>query len=123
MAANESSLFQLKFIRERTLSEQETNILNAFDYGMQPATVETAAEAARRLDRLFPHLEQVKEANDYLLAVWELMMDMARSPEATGPVHERLVLIVGTLRRCLQGSLSVGGVRLLSPLLLRLGVC
>ncbi len=110
MAGNETSLFQLELIRRRDLSAQETNILNALACGMQPATAEAAAEAARQLDSFFPPLEQVKEANDYLWAVWEVIIDIARSPDVMIQVHERLVSILENLRRCAKGDLNVWGV-------------
>jgi hypothetical protein len=107
MADNESSLFHLGLIRRRNLSEQETNILNAFAWGMQPATPETAAEAVRQLNDSCPPLAQEEEANNYLWQVWDIMMDIARSPDVTSEVHKRLVAILECLRQCAKGELMV----------------
>jgi hypothetical protein len=115
MAEIENSLFELELIKQRNLSEQETNILNAFASGIQPATPETANEAARQLDNCCPLLEQEKETNDYLWMVWEIMLDIARSPDVKSEVHDRLVSIVESLRQCANGDLNVWGVSIQQP--------
>ncbi|KAK3943111.1 hypothetical protein QBC46DRAFT_422266 [Diplogelasinospora grovesii] len=60
---------------------------------MQPATLETAAGAARQLDLacLACPLEHQQEAEDYLRMVWEVMVDVVRSPDVTSEIHERLI--------------------------------
>ncbi|RDL33086.1 uncharacterized protein BP5553_08525 [Venustampulla echinocandica] len=108
MAQNESSIFHLELIRQKNLSEQETNILYAFAYGMQPATPETAAGAAYQLDCLCPPLEQRHECNDYIWMVWSIMLNIARSPDVTSEVHMRLVSIVESLRQIAKGDLEFG---------------
>ena len=110
MADNKSSLFHLELIRQRNITKQETNILDAFACGMQPATPETAAEAARQLDSSCPPLEQENEAGDYLWMVWEIMLDIAQSPDVASEIHERLVGILASLWQCAKGDLDIGGV-------------
>lgn len=110
MAPNESNLFNLELVTKRDLSKQGTDILNAFSRGMQPATPETAAEAARRLDGLCPPLEQEQAAYDYLWMLWEIMLDVVRSPDATSEIHERFVAVLEDLRQCAKGTLDVWGV-------------
>jgi len=109
-ASNSASLFQLELIRQRDPSELDTNILNAFTCGMEPATDDAAAEAARRLDESCPPLEQVKEARDYLWRVWDVMLDIARSPDVTRQVHKRLISVLESLRQIAKGDLIVYSV-------------
>lgn len=110
MADSESSIFHLALVKQRTASEQEINILNAFACGMQPATPETAAEAARQLDDLCPPLEQAKETKDYLWMVWEILFDIAASHDVANEIHERLMNILQSLRLCAKGDVDVWGV-------------
>lgn len=108
--ADEGSLLHLELIRQNTLTEQETIILNVFARGIQPATAEAAAEAAHQFDILCPPLEQEDEANDYLWMVWRIMITVARSPDVTNEVHIRLVSILDILRQFAKGNLDVHGV-------------
>lgn len=107
---NKNSLFHLELVRKRTLSAQETSILNAFDRGMQFDVLERAAEAARQLNNYCPPLDQEKEANAYLWMVWEIMLDIARSPDVKCEVHICLVKILEMLRQSAKGDLNVWGV-------------
>ncbi|KAI1077797.1 hypothetical protein F5B20DRAFT_550415 [Whalleya microplaca] len=109
MADNESSLSHLVLLRRRQISEQGTNILNAFARGMQPATPETTAEAARQLDDCCPPLERKEEVHNYLWTVWEIMLDTARSPDVSDEIQERLVSILESLRLYAKGDLDVWG--------------
>ena len=109
--ADESFLLDLELIRQNVLTEQETIILNVFARGIQPATVEAAAEAAHQLDVLCPPLEQECEAaNVYLWNVWDIMITIARSPEVKSEVHVWLMSILDILRQCAKGNLDVYGV-------------
>jgi hypothetical protein len=78
---------------------------------MPPAPPETTAEAARQLDYFCPPLETRKEASNYFWATWEILIDIARSPEVTPEAHERLVGIVECLGQCAKGEMVVWGVR------------
>jgi hypothetical protein len=42
--------------------------------------------------------------------VWEIMLDIARSPDVTSEIHEGLVGILERLRQCAKGELNVWGV-------------
>jgi hypothetical protein len=110
MAENESSLIHLELIRQRNLSGQKTNILNTFTCEIQPTTTKTVMEATHQLDSSCPPLGQEKETNDYLWMVWEIMLDIARSPNVTSEVHKRLVSILESLRQSAKGDLNVWGV-------------
>lgn len=118
MAANTqcfTSLTQLELIRERTLSQQDTNILGALALGIQPATAEAAWAAARQLDRLCPSLANEEDALNYLWEVWHLVLDAARSPDVSDEVHIRLVTILEHLQQCAKGEIDVWGVSCLNP--------
>lgn len=123
MAGNESSLSQLELIRERDLSDGETNVLAAFDCAMHPARPETAAEVAQWLDYFCPPLEQEEEAQDYIWTIWETMLNVARSPDVTSEIHERLVSIVEHLRQCAKGEMDVYGVGIDQSNFQRLSTC
>lgn len=110
MADNPSSLFHLELIRRRDTTEQEVNVLNLLARWMQPATPETAAGAAHQLDCSCPPLGQEQEANDYLWTVWEIIINIARSPDVASEVHEHLVNIMESLQQCAKGDLNVWGV-------------
>ncbi|RFU28620.1 hypothetical protein B7463_g7724, partial [Scytalidium lignicola] len=109
MAENASSLFYLELIRQRDLSEQETNILNVFAHGMYPATLKTAEEAAYWLDCSCPPLEQGKETEveGYFWMIWEIMLDITRSPDVSSEVHQRLIVVLRSLKQCAKGDLNV----------------
>lgn len=110
MAEGESSLFDLELIKKRKLSEQEIGIVNAFSWGVQLATPEAAAEAALQLDYLCPPLEQRADAEDYLWMVWELMIDIAQSPDVKSEVHDGLMSILEDLVQGAKGDLNAWGV-------------
>lgn len=103
----ENSLFDLELIKKRNLSEQDIEIVNAFSWGIQLATPEAAAEAAFQLDCLCPPLEQNEEAADYLWMVWDIMVDIAQSPDVKSEVHDGLVSIVQNLMQCAKGDLDI----------------
>lgn len=60
---------------------------------MQPATTEAATESALQLDNGSPLLQQGKEAEDYLWMIWEVMVTVSMSPDATSHIHEGVVSI------------------------------
>jgi hypothetical protein len=106
-----SGLFQLKSIQQRSFSEQETNILNLLGSVMYPATPETAMEAARQLDFFCPPLDPGnEEVEPYLWAIWEVMAEVAGSPEVTTEIHVWLVDIFQSLVLCAKGNVVVWGV-------------
>jgi hypothetical protein len=111
MAANANGLAQLELIQKRELSEQETNILQAFSLAMRPGVPDAAAEAARQLDALCPPLERDKEARDYIWSVWDIMFDIAASPDATDEVHFSLVAVLRELAQISRGHFNHDEVR------------
>ncbi|KAI5458795.1 hypothetical protein BGZ63DRAFT_52314 [Mariannaea sp. PMI_226] len=105
LARDANSLFDLELIRDRSLTDQDVAILNAFSHAMRPATLETAAEAAYQLDFFCPPLEEKKEAEDYLWQVWVLMLDIAQSPGVTSEIQGRLISVAENVRRVAKGEL------------------
>ncbi|KAF6820949.1 hypothetical protein CSOJ01_00384 [Colletotrichum sojae] len=88
----ENILLQLEVIKKRMpLTDEQLAIISAFGHAMQPATEETAAEAARRLDALIPPLDEEEEIGDWLYRTWDLMVDLAISPDSTRHIQERLM--------------------------------
>ena len=110
MAPNRTNLFDLEAIRERRLSDLENNILNAFAYGMQSATQNLAIETAHYLDVFCPPVDQEKELHEYLWKIWELIFDIAQSPDVTAEIQQRLVSVVETVRECSKGEINIHGV-------------
>ncbi|KAJ3533319.1 hypothetical protein NM208_g8040 [Fusarium decemcellulare] len=104
-----NSLLDLELIRRRSLSEQETDILNAFNHAIHPATSETSKEAAQWLDESCPPLAQEEEASDYLWNVWDIMLEVARSPGVTSEIHVRLISVAEDIRLCAKGEFNVWG--------------
>lgn len=118
MAANESTnirpLTQFELIQKRGhLSQQETNILNVLTHGLQPATPENAAEAAFQLDRLCPPLGYEEEAGAYLWILWEVILDIARTPDTDNELQQGLVNILQCLKQyATRGEVIVAEVSL-----------
>ena len=118
MADNANGLEQLERIRRRVLSKQEKEILNVFalaicdlDSETPNAAAEAAREAARRLDALCPPLEHEKDAKDYIWAIWDIMLDVAGSPDIQDQVHHSLVSILRELKLIAKGQLNRDQVR------------
>lgn len=110
----ENILLQLEAIKKRMpLTDEQLAIISAFGHAMQPATEETAAEAARRLDALIPPLEEEEETGDWLYRTWDLMVDLAISPDSTSHVQERLMEVLENLQQRAKGTIMVDGVSLL----------
>ncbi|KAK3308016.1 uncharacterized protein B0T15DRAFT_94137 [Chaetomium strumarium] len=112
--ANAGSLAQLQLIKRRPLSEQESNVLNAFALAIPNLHAEPGAsrasdaaiEAAHRLNSLCPSLDHKEDARDYLWRTWEIMLDIASSPEVEDNVHGRLLTILEELLQCAKGELD-----------------
>ncbi|PTB42738.1 hypothetical protein M441DRAFT_394292 [Trichoderma asperellum CBS 433.97] len=51
-----------------------------------------------------------KEASSYLWTVWEVMVDVVRSPHATSEIHKHLVSILQGLVLIAKGELVVWNV-------------
>jgi hypothetical protein len=84
MVSNEiPTILDLELIRDQTSTEQGAEIMKIFDSAMNPATQESAAEAAPQLDELCSPLEHEQEARDYCWHLWTLMIDVARSPDVS----------------------------------------
>lgn len=111
MAGNATSLTHLELIGLRsTPSEQEVYILNALNLAIHPATWETAKEAARLLDATCPPLDQHEEILNYLWMIWDIMTDIARSPDVESAVQESLIRVLESLRFFSRGDLTFWGV-------------
>ncbi len=116
MADNTNDLAQLERIRRRELSEQEREILNVFALAIRPGVLQAdgAVEAARQLDALCPPLDQNKNAKDYIWAVWDIMLDIAGSPDVQDQVHHCLVSVLQELALIAKGQLNRDRVRTFS---------
>ncbi|KAK4238195.1 hypothetical protein C8A03DRAFT_33801 [Achaetomium macrosporum] len=112
MANNANGLVQLGAIRRKTLSERETDIVNAFALAMRPrsSVPEAAVEAVRRLDSLCPPLEQGDDAGNYIWRMWEIMLGIAESLDVDDEVYWRLLSVLQELERNAYGRpcLSLG---------------
>lgn len=111
MAANNSDLFQLQQIRERELSEYETSIVGIWASAMAPATRESAAEAARQIDERCPSLEDTEQTAEFVWRLWDIMLDIASSPDVTSHIQERLVSVVLELKQIDKGTVVLDLVR------------
>lgn len=100
MEDRESAIFGLELISKKTLSPQEVDILKLF-------ACENADEAAFQIDSFCPPLAEQKEASSYLWTVWEVMVDIVRSPDATSEIHKHLVSILQGLVLIAKGELVV----------------
>lgn len=100
MEGRERALFGLELIAKKDLSPQEVDILKLF-------VCENADEAAFQIDYFCPPLAEEDKASDYLWAVWEIMVDVVRSPDATSEIHEHLVSILQSLVLIAKGELMV----------------
>jgi hypothetical protein len=112
--ANAGGLSQLQLIKRRQLSKQESSILAAFALAFHDLHAESGAsrasdaalEAAHRLDSLCPSLDQKEDARDYLWRTWEIMLDIAGSPDVDDNVHWRLLNVLEELLQCAKGELD-----------------
>ena len=66
---------------------------------MLPATPEAVTEVESQLDNFCPPLEQEKEAKKYLWMLWDIMLNIATSPDVTSEIQNDLVEILQSLRR------------------------
>jgi hypothetical protein len=107
MAENKPNLFNLELIRQKKLSIRETIKIATFYHGMQPATPEAVMEIAVQLDDFCPPLEQKKEAEGYLWLAWDIMLNIATSPDVTSEIHNDLVEIPQSLRQIAKGELAI----------------
>jgi hypothetical protein len=110
----EMTIFELEALRRRnqrcSLSDKETSILKILASGIYPATPEAASKAASQLDILCPPLIKENEAQNYLWTSWDMMLEVAHSPDVTHEIQDRLVSIVQTLEQRAKGNLNVHGV-------------
>lgn len=109
-AAWEDTLLQLELVKEMDVEEEEIDIIRAFASGMQPATQESAAEAARAICILCSPLEESIQVAGWLWGVWEIMFTIIQSPDVPSEVIGRLVSILENLRQRARGSVEVDGV-------------
>lgn len=95
--------------REWTESKYGMAILNTWANALTPATQETAAEAARQIDGLCPSIDENEQVLEFLWSLWDIMLSIARSPDVTSEIQERLVEIVSELERLDKGTVIVMG--------------
>ncbi|KAF9873945.1 hypothetical protein CkaCkLH20_08679 [Colletotrichum karsti] len=106
----ESGLFNLEQIKSRPkFSEQDVFILNTLSYGVYSPSREAAEEVAYYLDGFCPPLEEQEAANNWLWNIWDILLDVARSPDTTAEIQERLISILQALQRCAKGETKVYG--------------
>jgi hypothetical protein len=108
MADHPSTLHELQLIKQRDLSEQATDVLNALALVVQPGASQGAVEAARQLDSSCPPLAQAKDAGDYIWVVWDIILAAAGSPDVEDEVQWRLLHVMKELRLCAKGELDLG---------------
>jgi hypothetical protein len=106
MAKNKPNLFNLELIRQKKLLIKQTTIIATFSHGMRPATPEAVTEVASQLDNFCPPLEQEKEAKKYLWMSWDIMVNIAMSPDVTSELQNDLVEILQSLRQIAKGELG-----------------
>ncbi|KAF6808982.1 hypothetical protein CMUS01_13772 [Colletotrichum musicola] len=100
----------LEVIKKRMpLTDEQLAIISAFGHAMQPATEETAAEAARRLHALIPPFDEEEETGDWLYRTWDLMVDLAISPDSTSHIQERLMSVLENLQQRAKGTIMIDG--------------
>ncbi|KAK9414564.1 hypothetical protein SUNI508_11137 [Seiridium unicorne] len=96
----EGSLFPLESIRGKSLTPRKIDILNAL-------ASESANEAVRRIDGCCPPLTETEDAADYLWAVWQIIVNVVTSPDATSEIYEHLVSVLQGLTQVAKGELLV----------------
>lgn len=110
MATNSSHLSQLQQIKERNFSENEASILTLWENSMDLATRGSATEAARKIDQSCPPFEESESSGqtaEFVWMLWDIMFDIASSPDVTTEVQQQLVSIVLELRKIDRGTVSL----------------
>lgn len=118
MAGHSTDLFQLQRIRESSLTEQQNSVLNALALAMPPATPDSIEISASGITEICPPLDQGTEVYTYVWMVWQLIFDVAQSPEVPVEVQQRLVRIIQILERMEKGILIIRFVSVCRTLLL-----
>lgn len=109
MDNNDSQIFQLLEIRRREWSEDEIGILNMWTDVLAPGRFENAADVVRQIDELCPSMDDNKQVLDFNWSIWDTMISIARSPDATNETRERLVQVVLELAKFDKGTVLVHG--------------
>lgn len=112
MTANNSQLFQLEAIRKRELSDDANAIVNIWSSAMAPSARESIIEAARQIDKRCPPIEDTEKTAEYVWMLWDIMLDIASSPDVTIQIQERLVSVVSELQTIDRGTVSLDLVSL-----------
>ncbi len=100
MEVRESALFGLELITKKTYLRKKLAYSSCL-------LTKTPMEPPFRLILCPPSAKQ-EEASDYLWAVWEVMVDVVRSPDATSEIHEHIVSILQGLALVAEGR--IGGM-------------
>jgi hypothetical protein len=100
MAQLDNPLLNVDLITKTDLSESDIAILAAFNR-------EDADAAAHEIDHLCPSLvESQEKARKYLWRLWDLMVTIVESPDATSEIHEHFVNILQCLMQIPKGELK-----------------
>ncbi|KAI3392493.1 hypothetical protein diail_5658, partial [Diaporthe ilicicola] len=105
----QNTLLQLETLKERDFSEVQTQILDVLAYAINAATDEAATEAAIQLDALCPPLDQYPDAQDYMWAIWEIIMDAAESHDVTNEIQEGMIRTLQALQQIAKGDMDIYG--------------
>lgn len=107
---SEMTLLRLEALKERDLSEIQHQILQILVPGIITTTREAAAESAIQLDALSPPLDQYQDAQDYMWAIWEIMMDIAGSYDVKPSIQQGVIRIIEELQQIAKGDVAIYGV-------------
>lgn len=103
MENRQATLFSLQEIAKRDLSTLQADILRVLSLG-------NADEAALQLDFFCPPLAQGGEVTAYLWAIWDVVIDVVRSPDTTSEIHEHIVSILQSLIPIRKGEILAWNV-------------
>jgi hypothetical protein len=94
-----NTFINLEAIRDKNLSERETNIVTVLSHEAQAA--------AHQLDALCPPLDDQDGVESYTWDLWSMMAAVASSPDVTIEVQEHLVGVFGILLQYEKGCAKV----------------
>ncbi|KAK8016828.1 hypothetical protein PG993_015017 [Apiospora rasikravindrae] len=106
MAETDMDLPDAERIKERELGHKRV-VRDIITAALQNPTLEVLTEAAFQLDDKCPLLDAKDDIYMYLTCLWEVIIDMARSPSVSDEVQGYLVTIVDALQNCDMGDIDV----------------
>ena len=105
------TLFQLDYIMEMTLTPLQRQILTILSHSMQTELPDAPMETATMLDDLCPPTHASDDDMEgYLWNVWNLMVQIAISPNSTDSMQECLVKVIQCLATIAKGQVTIYGV-------------